>query len=160
MINFGWVRLPSCHWSKGPFRAAEWLIKKSFNKIFNLLHCFNCHFDKQANIRCSTGNISRPISLRDRNTTDQAIAMDRHQSYFRKRYHFFSGKKQGAVRTDQNIYTLIYNFFIVVKIFKIVTSLSIFSTVRPSLAQQRKLMKTINFDKCFSSFLKIFFKYA
>ena len=68
------MRLHSCHRSKGRFRAAEWLIKKSLSKVYILLRCFNCHFDKQANIRCSTGNISRSISSRDRNATDQAIA--------------------------------------------------------------------------------------
>ena len=35
-------------------------------------------FDKQINIHCSTGIISRPISSRDHNVTDKAIAMDRY----------------------------------------------------------------------------------
>ena len=35
-------------------------------------------FDKQINIHCSTGIISRPISSCDHNVTDKAIAMDRY----------------------------------------------------------------------------------
>ena len=73
--------------------------------------------------------------------------MDRYQGYFRKLDNFFSGKQQGAVRTDQkNYYLLIYDFWMVVRIFKVATSLSIFSTTLPSLAQQGKQMKTIKFD--------------
>ena len=102
-------------------------------------------FDKQANI-CCIDSTSRPISSRDHNATDQAMTMDRFQSYFRKRDNFFSGKQQGAVRTDQKVYSLIYDFCMVVRIFKVTTSLSIFSTTQPSLAQQRKQMKTIKFD--------------
>ena len=64
---------------------------------------FFCRFNKQANIRCSIGSISRPISSRDHNAIDQAIAMDRYQRYFRKLDNSFSEKQQGAVRTDNKI---------------------------------------------------------
>ena len=48
---------------------------------------------------------------------------------------FFSGKQQGAVMTDQKIYSqLTYNFCMVVRIFQVATSLSKFSATRPSLA--------------------------
>ena len=104
-------------------------------------------FDKQANIHCCTGSISRPISSRDHNATDQVIEMDRYQSYFRKLDNFFCGKQQDAARSDKNIYSLlVYDFCIVVRVFKEATSLSIFPTAQPFLAQQRKQMKSINFN--------------
>ena len=81
--------------------------KKSLS---NFIFCFNVFiavFDKQANICCSTGSILTPISSHNHNATDQAIEMDRYQSYIRKRDNFFSGKQQGAVRTDQNIFSLL-----------------------------------------------------
>ena len=67
---------------------------------------------------------------------NQAIAMDSHQNYFRKLGIFLSRKRQGAIRTDRKVYyVLLYRFFMVVMIFKVTTSLSIFSTTGPSLAQ-------------------------
>ena len=116
--------------------------KKNITFYFSV---FVAVFDKQANIHC-IDSTSRPISSRYRNATDQAMAMDRFQSYFRKRDNFFSGKQKDAVRTGQKVYSLIYDFCMVVRIFKVTTSLSIFSTTRPCLAQQRKQMKTIKFD--------------
>ena len=55
---------------------------------------------------------------------------------------FFSGKQQDAVKTDQKFLLFLFKFCMVVKIFKVATSLSIFSTTRPSLVQQRKQMKS------------------
>ena len=154
MINIGWFRLPLSQWPKVGLRAAKWLIKKSLNKFFV---------------------ISRPTSLRDHNAPDQAIvpadtkdvnwtwtssdvfrrrpyvlclrgAMGKYQSCFRKRDHFFYGKQQGAVRSDQKIYSLlVYEFYMVVKIFKVAISLSIFSATRPSFVQQGKNFYFINF---------------
>ena len=68
-------------------------------------------FGKQANICFSIGSISKPISSRHHNSTDQAIAIDRYQSYLRKLDNFFSEKQHAAVNTDRKIYyLLIYNF--------------------------------------------------
>ena len=54
----------------------------------------------------------------------------------------FLENKKGAVRNDQKIYShLIYDFCMRVKTFKVATSLYIFSTTQPSMAQQRKQMK-------------------
>ena len=53
--------------------------------------------------------------------------MGKYQGYFRKLDNFFSGKQQGALRTDQKIYLLIYDFCKVVTIFKAATSHSICS---------------------------------
>ena len=62
--------------------------------------------------------------------------MDIYQNYFRKLDIFLSKKQQGAMRTDRKIYcVLLYQLFIVVIVFKVATSLSIFSTTGPSLAQ-------------------------
>ena len=58
--------------------------------------------------------------------------MGRYGSYFRKLDIFFSGKQQGAVRTDQKMYSiLIYNVRMVLTIFKVATSPLIFLTTRP-----------------------------
>ena len=58
----------------------------------------------------SIGSISGPIYSPDHNSTDQAIAVDWYQNYFRK-LDLFSEKQQAAVKTDQKAYSLfIYNF--------------------------------------------------
>ena len=73
--------------------------------------------------------------------------MGKYQSCFRKRDHFFYGKRQGAVRSDQKNYSLlVYEFYMVVKIFKVAISLSIFSATRPSFVQQGKNFYFINFN--------------
>ena len=54
-----------------------------------------------------------------------------------------SGKQQGAVRTDQKIFSLlIYDLCMMIRTFKVVTSLSIFSTTRPSSVQQKSNYKS------------------
>ena len=127
VINSGWVRLPPCQWSIVALRATKWLIKKVWANFTFCFDIFIAIFSKQANIRCSIGSISRPISSRDHNATDQAIVKGRYQSFYRKLDNFFSGKQQTAVRTDQKIYSLlIYYFYMVVRIFKVATSLSTF----------------------------------
>ena len=138
-INIGWVRLPLCQWPKFGLRAAKWLIKKVWKNFVFCSSVFVAVFHKQVNIHFSIGSISRPISSRDHKATDHAIAMGRYKSYFRKLDIFFSGKQQGAIRTDQKIYSLlINNFWMVVTILKLSTSLSICLITQPSLAQQRK----------------------
>ena len=70
------------------------LIKKSLKKLHVLFFFFFITlFEKETNIHCSIGSISRPISSNDHNYIDLAVAMDRCQSYFRKRDKFFSGKQ-------------------------------------------------------------------
>ena len=80
--------------------------KRSLNKPY-VLFFFGAVFDKQINIHFSIISISRPISFHGHNSTDQVIAMNRYQSDFRKLDHFFSGKQQAAVKTDQKIYSLL-----------------------------------------------------
>ena len=101
VIDIGWVRLPPFQWTKAGLRAAKWLIKKSWTNFTFCFSAFITVYNKQANIRCSTGSILRPISSWDHNATDQATPMIRYQSYFRKIDNFFSGKQQSAVRNDQ-----------------------------------------------------------
>ena len=70
--------------------------KKKFEQTLHFISVFLLRiFDKEANIRCSIGSsISRPMSSRDHNATDQEIAMDRYQSFFRKLDNFFYGNNK------------------------------------------------------------------
>ena len=87
------------------------------------------------NIRFSIGSNSRPGSSRNHKAADQATAIDRYQSHFRKPDIFFSGKQQGAIKNDRKIYCLLYHFGMVLMIFEVATSLSIFSTTGPLLVR-------------------------
>ena len=85
--------------------------KKVLTKFTFCLGFFIVISDKQANIHCNIGSISRPICSHDPNFTNQAISIDRYQRYFRKLDNFFSGKQQYPVKTDQKNYSfLIYDF--------------------------------------------------
>ena len=94
VTKIGWVRMTPSKWSKIGPRTAKWLIKKVWTNFTFCFSDFIAAFHKQANIRCSIGSILRPISSRDHN----------------------------AVRTDQkNDFLLIYDFCMVVRIFKVTT---------------------------------------
>ena len=100
-------------------------------------------FEKQVNVQCGIDSISSLIPSHIHNTASRAIAKNSWQSYFKKIEVFFSRKQQGSVRTDWKSYSWIfYHLCIIVTIFQVVTSLSIFSTTIPSLAQYRKQMKS------------------
>ena len=63
--------------------------------------------------------------------------------YFKKSEILFSRKQQGTIRTGWKIYSCIFYYLcIMVTIFQVATSLSIFSTTIPSLAHYRKQMKS------------------
>ena len=101
-------------------------------------------FEMQVNAHCGIGSISILISSHIHNAANRAIAKNSWQSYFKKFEVFFSRKQQGAIRTDWKIYSCIfYHLCIMVTIFQVATSRSIFLTMIPSLAQYRKQMKTI-----------------
>ena len=51
------------------------------------------------------------MSSCDLNATNQRIAIERYESYFRKLDKSLSGKQQGAVRTEQK------NYYFLPKIF-------------------------------------------
>ena len=90
-------------------------------------------FEKQVNIRCGIGSILMSITSHIHNAAKNAIAKNSCRSNFKKIEVLFSRKPQGAIRTDWKILSCI-----VVMIFQVATSLSIFSTTRPSLTQCRK----------------------
>ena len=90
-------------------------------------------FEKQVNIRCGIGSILMSITSHIHNAAKNAIAKNSCRSNFKKIEVLFSRKPQGAIRTDWKILSCI-----VVMIFQVAISLSIFSTTRPSLTQCRK----------------------
>ena len=88
--------------------------KTSLNKLEILFQCFIVVSDKEANVPCSIGSISRLTSSRDHNAINLAIAIDRYQSYFRKLSisdNFFSGKQQGAVRLTKKFIIFLSTIF-------------------------------------------------
>ena len=97
-------------------QSASFTVWRYFTDIFHL----NNNNNNNNNSSSSSSSISMPISSSDQNVTDQAIAMDRYQSYFRKLDNFFSGERQRGVRIDHKIYPLpIHDFCIMVRIFKV-----------------------------------------
>ena len=73
---------------------------------------------------------------------NHAISKNSCQSYFKSEV-LFSRREQGAIRTDWKIWSYIfYHLSLVVTIYQVATLLSIFSSTRPSLAQNRKQMKS------------------
>ena len=100
-------------------------------------------FEKHVNVQCGIGSISMLISSYIHNAANRAIARNSCQRYFDKLEVLFSRKQQGAIRTDWKIYSCIfYHLCIIVTIFQVASSLSIFSTTIPFLAQYRKQMKS------------------
>ena len=92
-------------------------------------------FEKQVNVQCGIGSISMLISSHIHNAANRAIANNSWQSYFKKFEVLCSRKQQGAIKTDWKNYSWIfYHLCIMVAIFQVATSLSIFSTAIPSLA--------------------------
>ena len=84
-------------------------------------------YEKQVKVQCGIGSISMLISSHIHNAANCAIAKNSWQSYFKKFEVFFSRKQQGAIRTDWKIYSCIfYNLCIMVTIFQVANSLSIF----------------------------------
>ena len=84
-------------------------------------------YEKQVKVQCGIGSISMLISSHIHNAANRAIAKNSWQSYFKKFEVFFSRKQQGAIRTDWKIYSCIfYHFCMMVTIFQVANSLSIF----------------------------------
>ena len=96
-------------------------------------------FEKQANVQCVIGSISMLISSHIHNAANRTIAKNSWQTFFEKFEALFSGKQQGAISTDWKIYLCIfYHFCIMVTIFQVATSLSIFSTTIPYNTKNRR----------------------
>ena len=82
---FGSNPTDPCQWPKVGLSAAKWLVKKAWSNFTFCFGFFIAVFVKQAKIHCSINRISRPISSHDHNSTDHAIAMDRHEKNLRGR---------------------------------------------------------------------------
>ena len=91
------------------------------------LNAFMAVFEKQVNVQCDIGSISMLLYSHIHNAANRAITKNCWQSYFKKFEVFFSRKQQGAIRTDWKIYSCIfYHLCIMVTIFQVANSLSIF----------------------------------
>ena len=104
--------------------------EQTTKNIFTFTPClstFMAVFEKQVNIQCGIGSISTLISSHIHNAANRTIAKNSWQSYFKKIEVFFSRKQQGTIRTDWKIYSCIfYHLCIMVTIFQVANSLSIF----------------------------------
>ena len=115
-------------------------LEQTLHLVWVLLRPFS---EKQVNAQCGIGIISMLISSHIHNAANRAIAKKSWQSYFEIFEVLFSTKQQGAIKAEWKIYYYIfYHLCIMVTIFQVTTSLSIFSTTIPSLAQHRKKMKS------------------
>ena len=114
-----------------------------FGQTLHLVWVFLWPFyKKEINVRYGIGSISMQIASHIHNAANHVIAKNNCQSYFKKFEVLFSRKPQGAIRADWEIYPCIsYHFstdIFSITIFQVATSLSIFSTTRPFLAQCSK----------------------
>ena len=105
---------------------------------------------KKVKVRYGIGIISINIASHIHNAANHVIAKNNCQSYFKKVEVLFCRKPQGAIRADSKIYPCIFYHFSVdifsITIFQVATSLSIFSTTRPFLAQCRKQVNVIMYS--------------
>ena len=84
-------------------------------------------FEKEVNIQCGIGSILMLTSWHIHNATNCAMTKNSWRSYFKKFEVFFSIKKQGAIRADWITCSCIfYHLCIMVTIFQVTNSLSIF----------------------------------
>ena len=122
-----------------------------FEQILHLVWVFLWPFyKKQVNVRYGIGSISMQIASHIHNAANHVIAKNNCQSYFKKFEVLFSRKPQGAIRADWKIYPCIFYHFSIdifsITIFQVATSLSIFSTTQPFLAQCRKQVNVIMYS--------------
>ena len=121
-----------------------------FEQTLHLVWVFVWPFyKKQINVRYGIGSISMQIASHINNATNHIIAKNNCQSYFQKIEVLFFRKPQSAIWTDWKIYPcMLYHFSIgifSIAIFPMATSLFIFLTTRPFLAQCRKQVNVIAF---------------
>ena len=124
--------------------------KRKLNKFYILFQGFYCRWrflQTSKHLLCIDSILSQ-ISSRVYNATNQAIAMDSNQSYFRKLYVFFSGKQQCVIRTDwKSHYLLMHHFCTVLSMLKVATPLSVVSATRLFWHNRENKWKvTKNFD--------------
>ena len=137
------MRLPPSQWPKVGLRAAKYR-QKNFEQTLHFVSLFLLPFltNKQISAvvsaafqgrypRAVTMQVIRQLQWTNTKATSENLIIS------------VSGKQQGAVMTDQKIFPLlIYDFCMMIRIFKVVTSLSIFSTTRPSSVQQKSNYKS------------------
>ena len=122
-----------------------------FEKTLHLVWVILWPFYKnKVNVQYGSGSISMPVASHIHNAANHVIAKNNCQSYFKKFEVLFSRKQQGAIRADWKIYLCIFYHFSIdnflITIFEMPTSLSIFSTTRPFLAQCRKQVNVIMYS--------------
>ena len=122
-----------------------------FEQTLHLVWVFLWPFyKKQVNVQYDIGSISMWIASHIYNAANHVIAKNNCQSYFKKFEVLFSRKQQGAIGADWKIYPCIFYHFSIdifsITIFQVATSLSIFSTTRPFLAQCRKQVNVIMYS--------------
>ena len=112
-------------------------IEQTLHLVWVLLRLF---FEKQVNVCCGIGSILMSITLHIHNAAKQhSIANYSCHRYFKKFEGVFSSKQHGTIRTDWKILSCIfYHLCIVITILQVATSISVFSTTRPSLTRYRK----------------------
>ena len=118
-------------WSEG----SQMVDKKIWKNFTFCLNVFIAVFERQVNIRCSNGSISRPIS--------RAIIM---QQIRQLQSTGTKATLQNLVRCSKvwpnNLFSSYLQFSLVVRIFKVAPSLSMFLLSRSSMAQKTKQMKS------------------
>ena len=122
-----------------------------FEQFLHLVWVFLWSFyKKQINVHYGIGSISMPVASHIYNAANHVIVKNNCQSYFKKFEVLFSRKQQGAIGADWKIYPCIFYHFSIdifsITIFQVATSLSIFSTTRPFLAQCRKQVNVIMYS--------------
>ena len=122
-----------------------------FEQTLHLIRVFSWPFyKKQVNVQCGFGSISIPIASHIHNAAKHVIVKNNCQSYFKNFVVIFSRKHEGAFRTDWKTYRCIFYHFSIdiflITIFQVATSLLIFLTTKPSLAQLRKQVNVIMYS--------------
>ena len=119
------------------------LIKKEFEKTLHFFQCFYCRFWQARKDPLWYWQYFQVDILARSNCNQSGNCKGQVSKLLQNLDNIFSGIQHGAVRTDQKIYSLFfYDFCMVVRIFKIAASLSIFSATGPSLTQQKKQIKS------------------
>ena len=123
----------------------------SSEQILHLVWVFIWPFyKKQVNVQCGISSISMLKASYIHNAAHHVIAKKYCQSYFKKTEVLFSRKQQGAIRAEWKIYPCTFYHFSIdifsMAIFQVATSLSIFSTTPPFLAQCRKQMNVFMYS--------------
>ena len=119
-----------------------------FEQTLHLVWIFLWPFyKKQVNVQHGIGSISMPIASHIHNAVNHIIAKNNCQSYFKRFEVLFPRKQQAVIKADWKIYPFVFYHFSIdifsIKVFQVATSLSIFATTKPFLAQCWKQVNVI-----------------